>query len=55
MGYEYSIPIDNLSLSNMANNFAEKDGWDGCWRISSIRGVAYNQSLNHWTKLGYLN
>ena len=51
MGYEYAISLD--ALSNMANNFAETDGWDGCWRISSTRGIAYNQSLNHWTELGY--
>ena len=51
MEYEYTIPLD--TLPNMAKNFAETDGWDGCWRISSTRGIAYNQSLSHWTELGY--
>lgn len=46
LGYEYAIPIG--TIREMADSFAAEDGFDGCWRISRERGVAYNPSVEHW-------
>lgn len=46
MNFEYVIPLG--TLREMADSFVEEDGYDGCWRISKIKGVAYNKSIDHW-------
>lgn len=46
LGYEYAIPLG--TIREMADSFAAEDGYDGCWRISRERGVAYNPSVEHW-------
>lgn len=46
MGFKYAIPLN--TLRKVANKFAKKDGFDGCWRISESRGIAYNKSVEHW-------
>ena len=45
-GFEYVVPLG--TIREMAENFAREDGYDGCWRISRERGVAYNPSVEHW-------
>lgn len=46
LSFEYTIPL--TTLREMATNFVSEDGYDGCWRISEQRGIAYNQSVEHW-------
>lgn len=46
LGFEYAVPLG--SIAEMAESFAAEDGYDGCWRISRGRGVAYNPSVEHW-------
>lgn len=46
LGFEYAIPLG--TISEMAESFAREDGYDGCWRVSRERGVAYNPSVEHW-------
>ncbi len=46
LGFEYAIPLG--TVSQMAESFASEDGYDGCWRVSRERGVAYNPSVEHW-------
>ena len=46
MGYTYAVPLG--TLREMADAFAAEDGYDGCWRISASKGVAYNNSVEHW-------
>ncbi len=46
LGFEYAIPLG--TVSQMAESFAFEDGYDGCWRVSRERGVAYNPSVEHW-------
>lgn len=46
LGFEYSIPLG--TIREMADDFAKDDGYDGCWRVSRERGVAYNPSVEHW-------
>lgn len=45
-GFEYAVPLG--TIREMAENFAREDGYDGCWRVSRERGVAYNPSVEHW-------
>ncbi|MNF12757.1 hypothetical protein D3C80_2143620 [compost metagenome] len=49
--YDYAIPLK--SLSEFAQDFAEEDGFDGCWRISEPKGIAYNPDPEHWIEHGY--
>lgn len=44
--FEYTVPLG--TISEMAESFAAEDGYDGCWRVSRERGVAYNPSVEHW-------
>ena len=44
--FEYAIPLG--SLWEMAEQFVADDGYDGCWRISRERGIAYHPSVEHW-------
>lgn len=46
LGFEYAIPLG--TIAEMAEQFAQEDGYDGCWRVSRERGVAYNPSVEHW-------
>lgn len=46
LGFEYAVPLG--TIREMAESFAREDGYDGCWRISRERGVAYNPSIEHW-------
>lgn len=46
LGFEYAIPVG--SLQELAEQFVANDGYDGCWRISASRGIAYNDSVEHW-------
>lgn len=46
LGYEYAIPLG--SLREMADQFVTYDGYDGCWRVSESKGIAYNPSVEHW-------
>lgn len=46
LDFEYAIPLG--SLREMAEQFIADDGYDGCWRISRERGVAYHPSVEHW-------
>ena len=46
LDYEYAIPLD--TLFNMMNNIVEDDGYNIGWRISESRGIAYNESVEHW-------
>lgn len=46
LDYEYAIPIG--TIREMAEDFVSTDGFDGCWRISRERGIAYNPSVEHW-------
>lgn len=46
LGFEYAVPLG--TISEMAEQFSHEDGYDGCWRISHDRGVAYNSSVEHW-------
>lgn len=46
LGYEYAVPLG--SIREMADSFAAEYGFDGCWRVSRERGVAYNPSVEHW-------
>lgn len=46
LGFEYAIPLG--TISEMAEDFVREDGYDGCWRVSRERGVAYNPSVEHW-------
>ena len=46
LNFEYAIPLG--SLREMAEQFIADDGYDGCWRISKERGVAYHPSVEHW-------
>lgn len=46
LGFEYSVPLG--TIGEMAESFAHEDGYDGCWRVSRERGVAYNPSIEHW-------
>lgn len=46
LGFEYAVPLG--TICEMAKQFALEDGYDGCWRISRERGVAYNPSVEHW-------
>lgn len=45
--FEYTVPFLG-SLREMADNFVADDGYDGCWRISEAKGIAYNPSIEHW-------
>ena len=47
LGFEYALPFLG-SIRELAEQFSEEDGVDGCWRISRDRGVAYNASVEHW-------
>ena len=47
LGYEYALPFLG-TIRELAEGFREDDGADGCWRISRERGVAYNDSVEHW-------
>lgn len=46
LDFEYAVPLG--TIREMAEQFALEDGYDGCWRISRERGVAYNPSVEHW-------
>lgn len=46
LGFEYAIPLG--TIREMAEEFSRTDGYDGCWRVSRERGVAYNESVEHW-------
>lgn len=46
LDYEYAVPLD--TLFNMMNSIVEDNGYDIGWRISESRGVAYNESVEHW-------
>lgn len=46
LDYEYAIPLG--TIREMAEDFVSTDGYDGCWRISRERGIAYNPSVEHW-------
>lgn len=46
LGFEYAVPLG--TIAEMAERFAAEDGYDGCWRVSRERGVAYNPSVEHW-------
>lgn len=46
LGFEYAIPLG--TIREMAEEFSRTDGYDGCWRVSRERGVAYNGSVEHW-------
>lgn len=46
LNYEPSIPLD--SLENMMNSAAEDTNYNCGWRISEDRGIAWNESLEHW-------
>lgn len=46
MNYECTIPLK--SLREMANELASINGYDGCWRISKEKGIAYHPSIEHW-------
>lgn len=46
LGFEYAVPLG--TIREMAESFAAEDGYDGCWRVSRERGVAYNPSVEHW-------
>ena len=47
LDFEFSLPFLG-TIREMAAQFSEEDGFDGCWRISRERGVAYNDSVEHW-------
>lgn len=47
LGFEYALPFLG-TISEMAEQFANEDGYDGCWRVSREKGVAYNPSVEHW-------
>lgn len=32
----------------MMNNIVEDDSYNVGWRISESRGIAYNESVEHW-------
>ncbi len=46
LGFEYAVPLG--TIREMAEEFTREDGFDGCWRVSRERGVAYNASVEHW-------
>ena len=46
LDYEYAIPL--APLYEMMNNIVEDDGYNIGWRISESRGIAYNESIEHW-------
>lgn len=46
LDFEYAVPLG--TIGEMAEQFAHEDGYDGCWRISRERGIAYNPSVEHW-------
>ncbi len=46
LGYTYAVPEGRIS--DIARDFAIDYGFDGCWRVSRSRGVAYNPSVEHW-------
>lgn len=46
LGLEYAVPLG--TVREMAEEFSRTDGFDGCWRVSRERGVAYNPSVEHW-------
>ena len=46
LDYEYSIPL--APLFEMMNDIVENDGYNIGWRISESRGIAYNESVEHW-------
>lgn len=46
LGFEYAVPLG--TIGEMAESFAREYGYDGCWRVSRERGVAYNPSIEHW-------
>lgn len=46
LGFEYAVPLG--TIREMAERFSREDGYDGCWRVSRERGVAYNPSVEHW-------
>lgn len=46
LGFEYAVPLG--TIREMAEEFSKTDGFDGCWRVSRERGVAYNPSVEHW-------
>jgi hypothetical protein len=47
LDYEFALPFLG-TIREMAESFREEDGADGCWRISREKGVAYNNSVEHW-------
>lgn len=48
MGFGYAILLD--SLEKMMNDFAEDYNYCGGWRISESRGIAFNNSVDHWKR-----
>jgi hypothetical protein len=50
-GYQYAIPFQELK--DFMESFIEEYGEDGCWRICTTRGIAYNESVDHWIDNGY--
>ena len=46
LDYEYAVPLD--TLFNMMNNIVKNNDYNLGWRISESRGIAYNESVEHW-------
>lgn len=47
LDFEFAIPFLG-TVREMAAQFSAEYGFDGCWRVSRERGVAYNPSVEHW-------
>lgn len=53
-GFEYSIiPDEYACSSDVMDSLAEDYDYCGGWRVSESRGIAFNESLEHWKEYGY--
>lgn len=53
-GFEYAIIPDEYTCSrDVMDSLAEDYDYCGGWRVSESRGVAFNESLEHWKEYNY--
>ena len=53
-GFEYAIILDEDTCSkDVMDSLAEDCDYCGGWRVSESRGIAFNESLEHWKEYNY--
>jgi hypothetical protein len=53
-GFEYAIIPDEYTCSrDIMDSLAEDYDYCGGWRVSESRGIAFNESLEHWKEYNY--